>query len=100
MLIARRLIQLYKAPARTDNVGGQYVCQVGLLSAVSPPSPSGVIMTCYIMDSKDNSARYAGNRKMSVDTQSERAQPFTVLFTQTWESSGSESETRLRDHIS
>jgi len=41
MLIGRRLIQLYKAPARTDNAGGQYVCQVGLLSAVSPPPPRG-----------------------------------------------------------
>jgi hypothetical protein len=80
MLIGRRLIQLYKAPARTDNVSGQYVCQVGLLSAVSPQPPSGVIMTCYITESKENSARYAGDRKMSVDTRSERAQPFTALF--------------------
>jgi hypothetical protein len=39
-----------------------------------------VIMTCYVRESKDNSARYAGDRKMSVATQSEQAQPSTALF--------------------
>jgi hypothetical protein len=84
MLIGRRLIQLYKAPARTDNVGGQYVCQVRLLSAV-PTSlhPHGAIMTCYVTESKDNSAGNAGDQKMSGATQSEQAHPFTASLRQT-----------------